>query len=199
MRCSQRIGRIHDAAAARAAVEAALASGATKVNAGPHVRASRADRRARCPTTCARPSVSGSTHVSFYQLTLEPNTAFFRNPPRLPDSDEAWAMQQRGMEALAAAGIERYEVSAFARPGAACAPQRELLAVRRLSGDRRRRSRQDHLRRRRSGDPQREATSPSQLPGCGPGGRGGPAPRGRSGRRTCPSSSCSTRCASPRA
>ena len=60
-------------------------------------------------------------HLSFYQLTLEPNTLFHRYPPALPDDDTAADMQQHVEERLAAAGYERYEVSAYAQPGRQCA------------------------------------------------------------------------------
>ena len=60
-------------------------------------------------------------HVSWYQLTLEPNTVFHASPPAgLPDDDLAWDIQQGGQEALAAAGYEQYEISAFARRGHRC-------------------------------------------------------------------------------
>ena len=56
-------------------------------------------------------------HLSCYHLTLEPNTLFHRNPPRLPDDDASAEMQQRIEELLAAQGYEHYETSAFARAG----------------------------------------------------------------------------------
>jgi putative oxygen-independent coproporphyrinogen III oxidase len=56
-------------------------------------------------------------HISFYQLTIEPNTAFAAQPPTLPVDDLAWDMQQRGLEMLEAAGYEQYEISAFSKPG----------------------------------------------------------------------------------
>lgn len=60
---------------------------------------------------------AGSTHLSAYHLTLEPNTLFHRYPPALPD-DEVVADMQEAIEArLAAAGFGHYETSAFARPG----------------------------------------------------------------------------------
>src|SRR5690606_13823279 len=57
------------------------------------------------------------THLSWYQLTLEPNTAFYRRPPVLPGDDAAAAMQEAGVALLAAAGYARYEISAYAQPG----------------------------------------------------------------------------------
>ena len=62
----------------------------------------------------------GTTHVSAYHLTLEPNTAFHHSPPPVPDDDVAADMQQAVEEALAGAGFEHYETSAFAKPGARC-------------------------------------------------------------------------------
>ncbi len=55
-------------------------------------------------------------HLSWYQLTLEPNTVFYARPPSgLPDDDQAWELQLRGQERLAELGYEQYEVSAYAR------------------------------------------------------------------------------------
>ena len=61
------------------------------------------------------------THLSHYQLTLEPNTEFAAHPPPLPDHDAAWAMQEACQDALARAGYAQYEVSAYARAGKRCA------------------------------------------------------------------------------
>jgi putative oxygen-independent coproporphyrinogen III oxidase len=62
----------------------------------------------------------GPAHLSQYQLTLEPGTAFFHRPPVLPSDDVTWDMQAACQETLAAAGFEQYEVSAYARPGRQC-------------------------------------------------------------------------------
>ena len=61
------------------------------------------------------------THLSWYQLTLEPNTVFHARPPQgLPDEDLAFAIQQAGEARLAEHGFERYEVSAYARDRRRC-------------------------------------------------------------------------------
>jgi putative oxygen-independent coproporphyrinogen III oxidase len=61
------------------------------------------------------------THLSWYQLTLEPNTVFFARPPRnMPDEDRSFEIQQAGEARLAELGFERYEVSAWARDGRRC-------------------------------------------------------------------------------
>ncbi len=60
---------------------------------------------------------AGAAHISLYQLTLEPNTAFAAAPPELPGEDLAWEMQQLGAGMLTAAGYRQYEISAWARPG----------------------------------------------------------------------------------
>ncbi|MCG8089580.1 MAG: radical SAM family heme chaperone HemW [Candidatus Thiodiazotropha endolucinida] len=59
-------------------------------------------------------------HLSYYQLTLEPNTPFHHAPPAIPDDEQLWQMQQQGMERLANAGYSHYEVSAYARQGREC-------------------------------------------------------------------------------
>ncbi len=56
-------------------------------------------------------------HISWYQLTIEPNTAFASRPPQLPDDDILWDIQQQGHDKLIAAGYQHYEVSAYAKTG----------------------------------------------------------------------------------
>lgn len=60
------------------------------------------------------------THLSWYQLTLEPNTLFAKYPPALPDDDLSADMQQAGQALLAAAGFKQYEVSAYAQTEREC-------------------------------------------------------------------------------
>jgi oxygen-independent coproporphyrinogen-3 oxidase len=59
-------------------------------------------------------------HISHYQLTLEPNTRFYRYPPPLPDDEVLWEMQQRCQEQLAIHGYQHYEISAYAHSGRRC-------------------------------------------------------------------------------
>lgn len=63
----------------------------------------------------------GVGHLSLYQLTIEPNTIFANKPPVLPDEDLIYDMQMALVDQLAQAGLERYEVSAYAKPGQRCA------------------------------------------------------------------------------
>lgn len=59
------------------------------------------------------------THLSWYQLTLEPNTVFWSQPPTLPEDDILWDIQEAGQALLAEHGYAQYEVSAYAQPGRA--------------------------------------------------------------------------------
>jgi len=60
-------------------------------------------------------------HISWYQLTLEPNTVFYARPPAdLPDEESAYKIQDAGQALLAESGYQQYEVSAYARDGALC-------------------------------------------------------------------------------
>lgn len=54
-------------------------------------------------------------HISFYQLTIEPNTLFAKFPPPLPADDDIWQMGEQGVKLLEQHGFERYEVSAFSK------------------------------------------------------------------------------------
>jgi putative oxygen-independent coproporphyrinogen III oxidase len=58
---------------------------------------------------------AGPAHISLYQLTIEPNTAFAVKPPMLPDEDMAWDMQQAGLEMLESNAYGQYEISAFSK------------------------------------------------------------------------------------
>lgn len=59
-------------------------------------------------------------HLSWYQLTIEPNTPFYSRPPELPDDDILWEIQQQGHSRLQNAGFHQYEISAYAKPGHQC-------------------------------------------------------------------------------
>ncbi|MBO9679235.1 MAG: oxygen-independent coproporphyrinogen III oxidase-like protein [Acidovorax sp.] len=59
-------------------------------------------------------------HISIYHLTIEPNTYFAKHPPVVPEDEQAYAMLDRITEMTAAAGLSRYEVSAYARAGHQC-------------------------------------------------------------------------------
>jgi putative oxygen-independent coproporphyrinogen III oxidase len=114
----QRIGRVHDAAQAHAAVdEARQAFERFNIDLmyalpGQDLPALQRDLDAAL--------AFGPPHLSVYHLTIEPNTAFARQPPALPDDDLASEMLDAIVERTAAAGLARYEVSAFARAGSAC-------------------------------------------------------------------------------
>ena len=114
----QALGRIHDAAEARRAVELALAT-VGNVNldlmyALPQQSMDQALQDIRTAIGYA------PTHISAYHLTLEPNTAFHHAPPPLPDDDTSAAMQEAIEVELAQAGYQHYETSAFAQPGKQC-------------------------------------------------------------------------------
>jgi oxygen-independent coproporphyrinogen-3 oxidase len=59
-------------------------------------------------------------HLSWYQLTIEPNTPFYSKPPELPDDDVLWDIQQLGHQRLLEAGYEQYEISAYTQAGYHC-------------------------------------------------------------------------------
>ena len=62
----------------------------------------------------------GPSHLSWYQLTLEPNTLFHHNPPQLPDHESQWDIQQAGQALLASNEYQQYEVSAYAKDQKMC-------------------------------------------------------------------------------
>jgi oxygen-independent coproporphyrinogen-3 oxidase len=112
------IGRVHDAAQALAAVEEAARSFDTfnidlmYALPGQTLPAFEQDLR--------QALAINPPHLSIYHLTLEPNTVFAKYPPALPDDDLAFDMLDLITAQTAAQGLQRYEVSAFARPGHRC-------------------------------------------------------------------------------
>ena len=60
------------------------------------------------------------THLSWYQLTIEPNTQYFSHPPKLPEEDLLWDIQEAGQKLLAENGYLQYEISGYSKPGFEC-------------------------------------------------------------------------------
>ena len=112
------LGRVHDRAQALAAVEEAARSFDTFnldiMYALPGQTLPELEQDMQTALALAPP------HISIYHLTIEPNTYFAKHPPAIPEDDQAWAMLDRITEMTAAAGLARYEVSAYAREGHNC-------------------------------------------------------------------------------
>ena len=110
------LGRVHDAAQAEAAFSAARAAGFSNVNLD-LMYALPGDDVAGAVLDLKRAIALSPEHISWYQLTIEPNTAFERRPPVLPDDDVVASIEQQGRELLAAHGYERYEISGYTQRG----------------------------------------------------------------------------------
>jgi len=114
-----RLGRVHDSLAAFEAIVAAQQAGFDRINLDiMFALPDQAIDQALCDVRSA--IACGVSHLSCYQLTIEPNTAFHHSPPPLPDEDTGWFMQQALQVELTGAGFEQYEVSAWAKPGQRC-------------------------------------------------------------------------------
>jgi oxygen-independent coproporphyrinogen-3 oxidase len=118
-RALERLGRIHTADDTHRAVEELRCAGIQNFNldlmyALPEqtFEEAIADVRIACALN--------PTHISYYQLTLEPGTVFHARPPPLPDDEAAWRIQLECQQLLALAGYRQYEVSAYAREGFQC-------------------------------------------------------------------------------
>ena len=115
----QRLGRIHNGAEAKSAVHLAKVSGLKSFNLDlmhglPNQTLEEALDDLRQAIELAPP------HLSWYQLTIEPNTMFAYRPPTLPDDDELWDIFEQGHQLLTEAGYQQYETSAYAKPGFQC-------------------------------------------------------------------------------
>ena len=109
------LGRIHDAQQAHRAIELARNAGFNNLN---------LDIMHGLPKQSVAQGVDDlraaiahqPEHLSWYQLTIEPNTVFYKEKPPLPSEDEAWLLEEEGLALLKESGFERYEISAFAQP-----------------------------------------------------------------------------------
>ncbi|MFM2485814.1 radical SAM family heme chaperone HemW [Celerinatantimonas yamalensis] len=107
-----RLGRIHDSRQAIAAAEMARQAGFERLNLDlmhglPYQNAQQAQ------ADLAQAIALEPTHISWYQLTIEANTAFASKPPPLPDEDRLWDIETAGKARLADHGYQQYEVSAY--------------------------------------------------------------------------------------
>jgi putative oxygen-independent coproporphyrinogen III oxidase len=112
------LGRVHDADEARTAAAAAIEIFGNVNLDLMYALPSQTPDEARDDVTAAL--AFGPPHLSFYHLTIEPNTLFHRRPPPLPDDDAAADMEDTLETLLADAGYVHYETSAFAKPGHEC-------------------------------------------------------------------------------
>ena len=109
----QKLGRIHSGEEAKKAILAAQSIGFEHLN---------IDLMHGLPDQTAEQAIDDLNtaialqpdHLSWYQLTIEPNTEFFAKPPVIPEDDILWGIQEAGQSILAKAGFKQYEVSAYA-------------------------------------------------------------------------------------
>ena len=114
-----KLGRIHDSNQAKTAAKLATECGVTSFN---------LDLMHGLPNQSLdnalddlKTAISlNPNHISWYQLTIEPNTIFHSKPPKLPVDDILWEIQDQGVKLLNEAGYQQYEISAYAKPGYQC-------------------------------------------------------------------------------
>lgn len=113
-----RLGRIHDSHAIFNAVQAAQVAGFERLNID--LMYGLPEQTLASALMDLQQAISlGVDHLSWYQLTLEPNTEFYSLPPALPDDDRIGEIADAGQALLESAGFQGYEISAWARPGQA--------------------------------------------------------------------------------
>lgn len=113
------LGRIHDGRAAIAAAEAAHAAGFSDFNLD-LMHGLPGQTPASAQADIQQALSLAPSHISYYQLTLEPNTRFATHPPKLPDDEQLAEIEETGQALLTAGGFQQYEVSAWAREGWRC-------------------------------------------------------------------------------
>lgn len=117
--CLERIGRIHGREGIDRSIESIHRSGLSNFNID--LMFGLPDQTVAEALGDIRHAISaGAAHISHYQLTLEPNTPFYANPPSLPSADCAWEMQELCGQALREEGFGQYEISAWAQTGYRC-------------------------------------------------------------------------------
>lgn len=112
----ERLGRIHNAQDALKAIRSAQDVGFTRINVD-LMHGLPDQNRIEAQTDIRTALDNGISHVSWYQLTIEPNTHFHKQPPRLPVEDTLADIQQYGLAEILGYGLQQYEVSAYALPG----------------------------------------------------------------------------------
>ncbi|WP_081848106.1 radical SAM family heme chaperone HemW [Microbulbifer sp. HZ11] len=114
----QNLGRIHTGDEAQIAASQARAAGFDNINIDlMHGLPGQGEQDAL--KDLERAVALGVEHISWYQLTIEPNTAFYSAPPVTPGSEQIAAIQRAGRAYLAGEGYQRYEISAYGRAGLA--------------------------------------------------------------------------------
>jgi len=115
----RRLGRIHGPEEARVAVRLAAGLGLRSFNLD--LMHGLPDQTLEQALDDLRQAIAlNPPHLSWYQLTIEPNTLFGSRPPALPDDDALWDIYEQGNQLLAAAGYRQYETSAYAKAGFQC-------------------------------------------------------------------------------
>ena len=113
------LGRIHDQNEAQTAAQKASQAGYLSFNLDlMHGLPNQSFAEAMADIDTA--AALNPPHLSWYQLTIEPNTLFHSKPPQLPDDEDLWQIYEQGQQKLAALGYEQYEISAYAKPGYQC-------------------------------------------------------------------------------
>jgi oxygen-independent coproporphyrinogen-3 oxidase len=115
----QRLGRIHGSQEAIKAIELAKSAGLNSFN---------TDLMHGLPDQSIADAISDlkqaialdPPHLSWYQLTIEPNTLYYSKPPTLPDDDDLWDIFEQGHALLTEAGYQQYEISGYSKPGKQC-------------------------------------------------------------------------------
>ncbi|WP_435927825.1 radical SAM family heme chaperone HemW [Dryocola sp. BD613] len=115
----KRLGRIHDSGEAKRAANLASGLGLRSFNLD--LMHGLPDQSLEEALDDLRQAIAlNPPHLSWYQLTIEPNTLFGSRPPKLPDDDALWDIFEQGDRLLTAAGYRQYETSAYAKPGYQC-------------------------------------------------------------------------------